>query len=130
GVARVVGAGEGVGRRRVGGAVGPDQGGDIATSGREREIVDGHQAAEAHAEVFDAQHGREIRGSSGAAWARTGHRRVVACDAHEWRSRASEACAPSLWGPRERNAWRALRNVEGSRVAISRRGLHTMISTI
>src|SRR5215813_10651953 len=129
-LAWLVEAGDAVEHRRLAGTVRPDQCGDIAASGREREIVDGHQAAEAHAEVFDAQHGCGVRGSSRPAWACTGRRRVVACDAHPWRSRTSEACAPSLWPPRERNAWRALRNVEGSRVAISPRGLHTMISTI
>src|SRR5262249_43826659 len=129
-LARLVEAGDAVEHRRLAGAVRPDQCGDIAASGREREIVDCHQAAETHAEVLDAQHGREVRRPSRLAWARTGRSRVVACDAHPRRSRTSEACAPSLWGPRERNPWRALRNVEGSRVAISPRGLHTMISTI
>src|SRR5258706_8885738 len=127
---RLVEAGDAVEHRRLAGAVRPDQCGDVATSGRERKIVDGHQAAEAHAEVLDAQHGREVRGSSRLAWARAGSRRVVACEVHPWRSRTSEACVSSLCGAREGKARRGLRNVEGSRVAISPRGRQTMISTI
>src|SRR5262249_59997804 len=102
--ARLVEAGDAVDPRRLAGAVRPEQRGDIAASGREREIVDCHEAAEAHAEVLDAQHGRDVRGLSRLAWARTGRSRVVACNAHPWRSRTSEACVPSLCGAREGKA--------------------------
>src|SRR5215468_1459815 len=128
---RLVETGDAVEHRRLAGAVGTDQRGDVSTSRREREIVDRHQAAEAHAEMLDAQHGRHTRGSSDPAWARAVRRSVVACNAHPWRSRASEGCVPLLCGSRRKSgAWRAWSNVEGSRVAISPRGRHTMISTI
>src|SRR5215510_9797308 len=129
-LARLVEAGDAVEHRRLAGAVRPDQRGDIAASGREREIVDGHQAAEAHAEVLDAQQWREVRGSSRLAWARTVRRSVVACNAHPWRSRTSEGCVPLPCGSRKKGARRAWSNVEGSRVAIRPRGRQTMISTI
>src|SRR5262245_62274606 len=75
--------------------------------------------------MLDAEHGRNVR-----SWR---HRpRMRAGDgcgsAHPWGSCASEGCV--VFRLRKNAAPGALRSVEGSRVAISPRGLHTMISTI
>src|SRR5215468_6981436 len=124
-LARLVEAGDAVEHSGLAGAVWPDQGGNIAAAGGEGEIVDGDEPAETHAEMLDAEHGRNVR-----SWR---HRpRMRAGDgcgsAHPWGSCASEGCVAFCL--RKRAARGALRSVEGSRVAISPRGLHTMISTI
>ena len=49
----LVEAGQAVEHRRLAGAVGADDGGDLPLPGREGQIVDGHDAAEAHGHVLD-----------------------------------------------------------------------------
>ena len=61
---RLVEAGDAVEHGGLAGAVRSDQRGDVAARGVEGEIVDGDQAAEAHGQMLDAEHGRAVaRGS-------------------------------------------------------------------
>src|SRR6266446_534629 len=124
-LARLVKAGDAVEDSGLAGAVWPDQGGNSAAVGGEGEIINGDEAAEAHAEMLDAQHGRKIRGRRGRARMRAGHARGAA---HPWRSCASEGFV--VFCSRKSARRDVFSSVEGSRVAISPRGLHTMISTI
>ena len=63
---RLVEAGDAVEHGGLAGAVRADQRGDVAARGREREVVDGDEAAEAHGQMVDPQDGcaesRVIRG--------------------------------------------------------------------
>src|SRR3546814_10990907 len=52
---RLVEAGEAVEQRRLAGAVGADDAGDLGRAGGEGDVVDGQQAAEAHGQVLDRQ---------------------------------------------------------------------------
>jgi hypothetical protein len=52
---RLIEAGDAVEDGGLARPVGADQGGDFAPAGLEREVVDGHQAAEAHRQVLDLE---------------------------------------------------------------------------
>ena len=49
--------GETVEYRRLAGTVGADDGGDVAASRGERDIIDGQQATETHRQMLDAEEG-------------------------------------------------------------------------
>ena len=88
--------------RRLAGAVGADDGGDLAAPGGERQIVDGNETAEAHGEMLD----REQRG---------GRR-----DHQPW---PSPTRSP-------RTARLCLRKMDGMRVEITPRGFQIITSTM
>ena len=93
-LARLVEASDAVEHGGLAGTVWPDQRSDIAATGREREVVDGDQPAEAHAEVLYPQDGDQARGQRGRVWCAGGGRRVGG--AHGWCPRASGGSAGSV----------------------------------
>src|SRR5262249_24463470 len=129
-LARLVKAGDAVEHRRLAGAVGPDQRGDVAAPRAETEIVAGDEPAEAHAEVLDRNHRHGARGRGRRVRGSAGRRRRMTCRAHRWCSRTSEGCVVCAFSACKRAERGAFSSVEGSRVAIKPRGLQTMISTI
>ena len=99
---RLIEAGHAVEHRRLAGAVGADERGDVAASRFEAEIVDGDEAAKAHRQMFDDQQG-------------------IGLPAHQ-------PC-PSLTRSPD-TVLRSLRKIEGARVDMNPRGLTTIMITI
>src|SRR3954471_6538899 len=64
---RAIEAGDAVEHRRLAGAIGADDGGDVALAGLEGQVVHSFQPAEAHGQAGDLQHqARPCSTSSGA----------------------------------------------------------------
>ncbi len=99
--ARLVEAGDAVEHRGLAGAVRPDQRGDGAALGLEGQILHGDQAAEAHGQMLQPQHG------------------VARIDHPRFSFNRSAGIV-----------LRSARKTDGSRVEISPRGFQIMISTI
>src|SRR5262245_37780084 len=128
---RFVEAGDAVEHGGLAGAVRSDQRGDVAAARAEGEVVDRDQPAEAHAQVLDAQHGREVRAGGGLAPSAGGARGRAERRAHPRPSRASGAFAGSLAGAVTSAVRRGRSSsTDGSRVVINPRGFQIMISTI
>ena len=99
---RLVEAGDAVEHRRLAGAVGADERGDVAAPDLEREVVDGDEAAEAHRQMLDDEQG-------------------IGPPAHQ-------PC-PSLTSEPD-TAFLSLRKIDGERVDTKPRGRTTIITTI
>src|SRR5262249_20167232 len=67
---RLVEAGDAVEHRGLAGAIGANDGGDLARAGAERDVVDRQQAAEAHRQMLDFDQRHDV--AHGAPPRRTG----------------------------------------------------------